>query len=61
MTSRDTSQMELGGGAGGGVMSKGIMGFVIYFLMGQQQQTPDADRYGRCLKNASHISDHMLE
>lgn len=53
--------MELGGGAGGGVMSKGIMGFVIYFLMGQQQQTPDADRYGRCLKNASHISDHMLE
>lgn len=28
-------------------MSKGIMGFVISFLMGQQQQTPDADRYGR--------------
>lgn len=42
-------------------MSKGIMGFVISFLMGQQQQTPDADRYGRCLKNASHILNHMLE
>lgn len=31
-------------------MSKGIMGFVISFLMVQQQQTPDADRFGRVLQ-----------
>ncbi len=39
--------MEIGGGAGGGVMSKGIMGFAVSSLMGQQ--TPDADRYRWCL------------
>jgi len=31
-------------------MSKGIMGFVVSFLMGQQEQTPDADRYERVLQ-----------